>query len=325
MSNRNLSPDSRQWASSSTHRLALRLWRDHLSAYWGRLALALVAMAVYAASYSAIPLGVEWITSAFTDRESRFDASLEAVALWGPVIILALGAVNALAQYCQTRLSVGAALATLRDIQRAMYRSLIRLDLAQIRREASGQSISRFTNDPMVLRETLTRATRAVNDLLTLIGLCVFLILDDWILFAIVIAIYGVVIWPVSELGRRLRKTSAATQAQAGDVAARIGETVAGAQTVKAFRLESQEIAETDRALDQRFSLLKRANDTRALNEPLIFFVGAVAIAAIVGVVALRVMANDLTGPQFVSFIVAMLMLSQPARGLGTLNAVLQE
>ena len=321
-----LSPYARsETIDGSTWRLGHRLWRDYLSRYGGRLSAALLAMIVYAASYSAIPVGIEWISSAFTGTESRFSATLRDVLIWGPIIVLGLGAINALAQYVQTRLSVGAALATLRDIQRAMYRSLVSLDLAQIQREASGEAISRFSNDPLVLRETLTRTTRAVNDALTFAGLCIFLVLDDWVLFIIVAAIYGVVIWPVSELGRRLRKRSRKTQEQAAELAARIGETVSGAQTLKAFQMESREIAATDEALDQRFRLLKGAADTRALNEPLIFFVGSVAIAVIVGVVAVRVMNNELTAPQFLSFLVALVMLSQPARGLGTLNAVLQE
>jgi subfamily B ATP-binding cassette protein MsbA len=63
----------------------------------------------------------------------------------------------------------------------------------------------------------------------------------------------------------------------------------------------------------------------RALNEPFIFFVGSAALAIIIAVVATRIEAGALNVSQFISFIIALLMLSQPARGLSTLNAVAQE
>lgn len=310
---------------ASTVKLAGRLWRDYLRRYWPRLALALIAMAVYAASASAIPLGVEWINSAFSGGSERFAARAGDVLLWGPAIILGLGVVNASAQYIQGRLSLSAALATLRDLQRDMFAKLMSLDYAQVRRDASGQTISRFTNDPLVLRETLTRASGAVRDALTLAGLCAMMIYYDWLLFLIVLLVYPTIGWPITRIGRYLRRASGNVQAQTGEIASLIGETVAGARIVKTYQLEAYEQARADAAFEHRLKLQKRMTYTRALNEPFIFLVGSIALAIIVAAVAWRISAGALDGPQFVSFIVALLLLSQPARGLGALNAAMQE
>ena len=156
--------------------LAWRLWRDYLSRYWPRLALSLIAIAVYAVSASAIPLGVEWINAGFAGGTPRFSPSIQKVQIFGPLIIIALGALNATAQYWQSRLSLGAALSTLRDMQNDMFSQLMALDFAQQRQEVSGQIISRFTNDTTVLRETLTRASNALRDALTLVGLCAMML-----------------------------------------------------------------------------------------------------------------------------------------------------
>lgn len=102
---------------ASTVKLATRLWAGYLGRYWGRLALALAAIGVYAASAAAIPLGLEWINSAFFSGDSRFEASLGDVMAWGPALVLGLGLVNAGAQYAQARLSIAAALSALRDMQ----------------------------------------------------------------------------------------------------------------------------------------------------------------------------------------------------------------
>ncbi len=309
----------------SSVKLGRRIWRDYLGRYRGMLALALVAMAAYAASSSLIPIGVEWINSAFLGKETKAPADPRSVALWGPALILALGLFNALAQYVQSRLSQTAALSALRDMQADMFASLAAQDLAQVRDDASGQTISAFTNDLTVLREALNRVLTAVRDLLTFVGLCAVMAWYDLVLFLGVVAVYAAIGWPIVRIGKYLRRFSAKAQAQAGDVTQLIGETIDGARVVKTFGLEPYETARAARVFDERFAVLKRMVNLRALNEPFIFAVGSAALAIVIGVVAWRIAAGALDAPQFVSFVVALLLLSQPARGLSSLNASVQE
>lgn len=322
MTGKNSAEESK--AASSLY-LAGRLWADYLSRYWPRLALSLGAMALYAGSASAIPLGVEWINAGFAGGTDRFSPDLKNVQLFGPIIIIGLGIVNAAAQYLHSRLSIGAALSTLRDLQNDMFAHLMALDFAQQREEVSGQIISRFTNDTLVLRETLTRASNAVRDALTLGGLCALMLWYDWVLFIVVALTYPLIGIPVVQIGKFLRRTSASAQSQAGDVTALIGETVTGARMVKTFQLEPLERARAADAFEERLGLLKKMAYARALNEPFIFFAGSVALALVVAVVAMRISAGALSTAEFISFIIALLLLSQPARGLGTLNAIMQE
>lgn len=305
--------------------LASRLWRDYMSRYWPRLCLALLAMAVYAASASAIPAGVEWINAGFSGAASGEGPDLKRVMIIGPMLVIGLGALNALAQYVQTRLSAGAALSTLRDLQNDMFHRLTMLDFAQIQAENSGQLISRFTNDATVLRETLQRVSNAVRDTLTLVGLCAMMIYYDWVLFLVVLLVYPVIGLPVARIGKILRRTSKGAQEQAGDLTSLIGESVAGARMVKAYQIEPLERARAADAFEMRLSLLKKMAFTRGANEPFIFFAGSVALGVIVAIVAARISAGALSTSEFVGFIIALLLLSQPARGLGTLNAVAQE
>ena len=309
----------------ASRRLAWRLWRDYLSRYWPRLFLSLIAMGAYAASASAIPIGVEWINAGFGAGEGRFSPSLDQVLMIGPALIIGLGLINAGAMYAQSRLNAGAALSALRDLQNDMFARLMALDFAQAREEASGQMISRFTNDAIVLRETLTRASNAVRDALTLVSLCAVMIWYDWIMFLVVLAIYPLIGLPVARIGKLLRKTSANAQQQAGDLASLVSETVIGARMVKTYQLEPLERARAAGAFDERLRLLKTMAYARALNEPLIFVAGAVAVALVVLVAAQRISAGALSAEAFIGFIVALLMLSQPARGLGTLHAIMQE
>ena len=122
-----------------------------------------------------------------------------------------------------------------------------------------------------------------------------------------------------------MRKTSSMAQAQTGDVTALIGETVTGARMVKSYQLEPLERTRAADAFDERLGLLKKMAYARALNEPFIFFAGSIALGLVVAVVAWRISAGALSTAEFISFIIALLLMSQPARGLGTLHAVMQE
>ncbi len=312
-------------SGASSLALAGRLWRDYLGHYRGKLGGALIAMGAYAASAAAIPAGVEWINAGLSGEKPSFGGLPANVAVLGPVVIVVLGLVNAAAQYLQARLSSSAALSALRDMQSAMFNKLLTIDDAQLRGFGAGQSIGRLTNDATVLRETLTRALTAIRDLLTLIALCAVMVWYDWVLFAVVVAIYAIIGWPVARIGGRLRKNSREAQAQTGEIASLAGEAVAGARMIRTYNLEGQEAARGQKGFDARLETLQKMARLRALNEPFIFLVGSVAMAIVIGVVAIRIEAGALNVPQFISFIIALLMLSQPARGLSTLNAVAQE
>jgi len=312
-------------STASSAALAERLWRGYLGRYRGKLALALLAMAAYAASAAAIPAGVEWINARLSGAAPTIGGLPADVGLWGPVVIIGLGLVNAAAQYVQARLSASAALLSLRDLQNEMTAKLVAIDDAQLRALGQGQSIGRLTNGVAVLRETLTRALTGVRDLLTLIALCAVMIWYDWALFAVVILIYAIIGWPVARIGAHLRKSSRDAQKQLGDIAASTGETVSAGRMIRAYNLQSHVIAESKKGFDERLATLQRMARLRALNEPFIFFVGSLALAVVIAVVAVRIASGALNVPQFISFIIALLMLSQPARGLSTLNAVAQE
>ena len=322
MARRNPSIDETPASSAA---LARRLWRDYLGRYRGKLGLALLAMGVYAASAAAIPAGVEWINARLSGDAPTIEGLPAAVGVWGPVVIIALGLVNAAAQYAQARLSASAALLALRDLQSDMFAKIVSIDDAQLRAFGQGQSISRLTNGVTILRETLTRALTAIRDLLTLVALCAVMVWYDWVLFAVVVVIYAVIGWPVARIGAHLRKASRAAQTQLGEIAAATGEAVAGGRTIRAYNLEDHLIATSRKGFNARLATLQNMARLRAANEPFIFLVGSIALGLVIAVVAVRIEAGALNVPQFISFIIALLMLSQPARGLSTLNAVAQE
>lgn len=315
----------------SSRSLLWRLWRDYLSRYAGRLVLAFIAMIVLAITVSFIPMVIEAINTAILPGNDQplsargVSLSLDQLIRLGPIVLPLIGLVYAAAQYAQSRLSLGAALDTLRDIQRDLFARFIALDLAQQRTEQSGAIASRFTNDIQILRESLTRSTNGVRDLLQALGLLLVMVWYDAVLFGAIIGVYALVGWPIAVLGKKLRTRAREAQETTADLSANLVQHVTGAAMVKSYGLEDYQRARIGALFESRNSRLKQSAFLRALNEPLVFLVGTIAIGVVVMIIGLRIKEGALDAPAVAGFIVALLLLSQPARGLSTLFAVLQE
>ncbi len=312
--------------------LIARVWREHLARYTGQLLLALVFMVGLALAEVAFVLGTEWIFAGLEPgRSERFtDVSPEDVMFWGPILVIVIALAQAGFFYLQAIFAQGAGVKVLRDLQQRMYGAIIRFDLAQLKGRGEGDRrvgslVSRFTNDMTVLRETLNRVPNAARDVVRLIGFIGVLAFLDPILFLCVLLIYPLIGVPITVIGKAIRRLARQVQGQIGDLTGILSESLAGQETVKSYNLQGYERSRMDGAFEERRVLLTRLIRLRALNEPIITIISSAAIALIIGVAAFRIDRGLLTGPELVAFLIAMALLSQPARGLGTLNAVLQE
>ncbi|MEO1658834.1 MAG: ABC transporter ATP-binding protein [Pseudomonadota bacterium] len=311
----------------------LRIWHEHLARYTGRLLLALAFMGGLAAAEVGFVLVTEWIFAGLEpERSTRFqNVSPRDVIIFGPVLVIALAMAQAGFFYLQAITAQGVGASVLRDVQGRMYAAIVRYDVMQLKgrgREGEnrlGGLVSRFTNDMNVLNDSLRRVPNAARDIVRLIGFITVLLFLDPILFGCVLLIYPLIGLPITIIGQAIRRIARRVQSQIGDITGLLTESLSGQEMVKSYRLEATETERLGNAFEERRRLVMRLIRLRAANEPIITVIGALSIAFIIAVAAFRIDRGLLTGPELVAFLVAMALLSQPARGLGTLNAVLQE
>lgn len=306
-------------AANDAAPLMKRLWRDHVRAHRGRLALSLVATFMVAGSTSLYPLIVNWAFDAFAAKSSWAITTL-------PWLILLASCLKSASLYIQTAQTQTVVTLVETDMQRRLYRHLVEADLAQIGTETPAAWTQRFTTDLHYIRMALARVAGVlVRDGLTIIALFATMIYLDWVLSLIAAVILPLALIPVTQIGRRLRRVSRSTQEQTGGMASLTSETFGAARVVKTYRLEGYLAARADEVFRRLQKLRLRAALQKGRVEPLLEALGGGVVTAILLVIGWRILEGQATLGEFTGFLGALLIASQPIRALGNLNALVQE
>ena len=297
-----------------------RIWQGWIAGYLPRLITALLLMVVVAASASAYPLLTKYIFNGLAD--GRAD---EIIWLAPPVIIL-FALVKGAALFAQTVMVNALALRVSTDLQKDMAKTLIEADLQTITREPAGVFMSRIMNDLNLVREALVRlANNLVRDSLTIVVLIGAMIWLDWLMALVVIGVYPLAMGPIIKIGNRQRKASGNLQTHMESVTALLAETLQGARMVKAYQREDAETLRTHQAFDGLYGRLVGLLTGRAKIDPILEVVGGIAVGGVVALASWRVANGDMQVGDVIAFITTLILLVQPVRAIGTLNAVTQE
>ena len=309
-------------SSRDTHNsqvILRRLWRDWVAVYKGRIGLALLLMAIVAAASSAYPILISAVFNSLQDE--AFDK-----LYFIPIGIVLLSAIRGISVYFQILTVNKLALRVTADIQKKMAAHLIDADLSWLTSEPAGAFISRIMNDLNLVREALVRlANNLVRDALTIIAMIGMMLWFDWLLTILVLAVYPLAMRPIIKIGLAQRKASGDLQTHLETVTSLLAETLQGARMVKAFQLEASEKTRTKTAFDALYHRLVTLLAGRAKIDPILEVLGGIAIAGVIALASFQVAKGQIQIGDVIGFITALLMLVQPVRAIGTLNAITQE
>ncbi|MGA0951274.1 MAG: ABC transporter ATP-binding protein [Candidatus Puniceispirillaceae bacterium] len=297
-----------------------RIWQGWVVPYLPRLIGALLLMALVAGTASAYPLLTKYIFNALADGRA-------AEIIWlAPPVIFVFALVKGLALFAQTVMVNALALRVSTDLQKDMAKNLIEADLQTISGEPAGVFMSRIMNDLNLVREAFVRlANNLVRDSLTVIVLVGAMFWLDWLMAFVVLAVYPLAMQPIIRIGNRQRKASGNLQTHMEDVTSLLAETLQGTRMVKAYQLEEQEIGRTRVAFDGLYQRLVGLLTGRAKIDPILEIVGGVAVGGVVALASWRVARGDMQVGDVIAFITTLILLVQPVRAIGTLNAVTNE
>ncbi len=303
-----------------------RLWRNYIWPQKGRFLLALLFMALFAASTAAYMYAFSLLVGA-AENLGGGDA-IEKTRRYAYTILpvlLGVAFISGFADFFQRILSNALALNSVAKMQKQMLRAAHRADLALFARESSGNLMSKFTFDVKVVSDALIRVlSNLIKDVLTVIFTVGYMLYVNWQL-TLVLLIFILALWPIIELSKKLRGSAAEVQAHTGKLTSDLKESFSGARMIKAYGLESYEDKRLGTEFDTRIRLFLRLVTQQAWVEPILTVLGGLVIAGVITFGVWQVV-DERTQPEtIVAILTGVMILAPRLRALGTLNNVVQE
>jgi len=134
-----------------------------------------------------------------------------------------------------------------------------------------------------------------------------------------------VIVFSAVRIGRRVRSTTRKGQDQLADVQNILHETLTGNRILKAFAMESWEVARFRKAAQRLFSANLRSVAAASISSPLMDIFGAIAIALLLLLGRDRIAHHQLDLSAFVTFVAAVLSMYNPARKFAVFNNSFQQ
>ena len=296
-----------------------RFWNDYIRPKKSLVILCLFLLALVAISFAFYPALIGWVFDALEVKNINLLFKLA-----GFIVLISI--IKAYAVYRQIQVVNKLVFSIIEEIQFEMTAKLIDADLSKITSQPPGHFVSRIVNDLNLIRDALVRVANSfVKDSLTLLAMICLMAWYDWFLAFLVLCVFPIAIYPIVKIGLDQRKASYNLQQHMENLIAQLSETISNIPVIKAYNLESNQKERSKYNFNQLFLRVMKLNVGRARVEPILEILGGIAIALVIISGAWRLGQVDFSVGDFAGFITAMLLMVQPARGLGSFNSVVQE
>lgn len=287
--------------------------------YWRRGVAAIIAMVLGALTMLAVP----WIIRNIIDEVL---AAKNLVALnWIAFGILVLFFLRGVFSYLQGYLMSYIANRVIIDIRNEVYARVQRLSLRFFDARKTGSLMSRLTNDIGALQNAIVNDfVNIVKESVILIGSLVGMVILHWRLTLLCIIIVPLVSITIKYFGRKLKKSGHMMQERVADVTSHLQETIGGIRVVKSFFREDYEIARFRQINQASFGAAMKAARQSSQLSPVVEFIAAIAVTAIIWYGGWSVIDGELTAGELIAFLIYAINLANPVRRLSALYGDIQ-
>ncbi|WP_240007905.1 ABC transporter ATP-binding protein [Pseudaquidulcibacter saccharophilus] len=310
----------------------LRFWNGWLKHQTPTLILAAIMMIIVAISVNAQALMVGIVADALANLRDnpnkviKFGVTAKQAAAIIPYAIVIVSLLRGIGWYVSNVATNVASMKATTDLQSDLFSKILTLDYSRIIKEQSGAFSARFLNDINAIREaTLKVANSFVRETFTLIFTLFMMVNADWQLAIITLILLPIAYFPVSIIGKKIRKSAAVAQGQASQLSGVIEESLGGIRLVKTYSMEDIESARVTKSLLHRMQLVLKVIEQRGRLLPILEILGGIAVASVIAFATYRISTGQSTVGNLLTFIVSLINASASLRTFGDMNNQLQE
>ncbi len=287
--------------------------------YRGALLGGMAAVAVAGALSLAFPLLVrDLLNTAFApgaaDAAARSSLDRTAISLF------VLMAVQSAFNYLRARLLGGVGESVVADLRRALFEHLLSLEVDFFESRKTGEVLSRLTSDVATVQASVSQAlAQILNQALTLFGGLIVLLVLNWRLTLVMLAVVPAAVAVAGLFGRALRRASTRFQDSLANANADAEEAIAGIRVVKSFTAEPFEAARYGRRIQEALSVALARVRLRALFAPSLILAFSAAMAVVLWYGGRLALSGQLLGGDLVAFLLITVFV---AGSLGTFTGL---
>jgi len=212
------------------------------------------------------------------------------------------------------------------DLRVRIYAYLQRLSLSFFERTSTGELMSRVANDVDAVEQFVTHGViLTLIDLLRLLGASAVLLVLEWRLALVVLALLPVMAVVLRRFNRQVRPIYRQTRDRLGDINARLQDNLAGIRVIQAFGQEESELERFRDVSGNYYRARVRAIRTWTIFFPALSFVTALGGAAVLGIGAWMVIGGQLSLGTLMAFTSYIVSFYDPVRRLTEVDNMFQQ
>lgn len=283
--------------------------------YWRIFLIALLGMLLFSVTAAAFSKLIEPMI------DGSFIAKDQKTIVWIPLAIIGVFALRTIGTFLSDYGMAWVARSVVRDLRTLLFDHMLRLPTSYYDRASSGTLVSKMVYDVEQLADASSNVvTVFIRDSLTVIGLLGLMFYQSANLTSLLIIVFPLLAVIVTYVSRRFRRLSHHIQHSMGNVSTVTQEVIDANREVKIFggqNYEKKSFADVNGHNRRQFL---KFSATNAVSTPVIEQIVASTFAGIVYYATQQ----NITPGEFMSFVMAMVLLLQHARRLATVNSSLQ-
>lgn len=284
---------------------------------YGKLAFALALSVVTTLVSLLIPL----LTKQLVDGFSMSNLSGTQIGLIALVFFVQAG----LSAYATYALNYNGQ-KIISGLRELLWKKLIKLPVSYFDTNASGETVSRVTNDTMVVKELITtHISGFITGIISVIGSLTILFIMNWKLTLLVLVVVPLAALILVPIGRKMFSISRETQDETARFTGLLNQILPEIRLVKASNAEDVEYGRGKIGISSLFKLGVREAKVQSLVGPLISLVLMAALVAVIGYGGMQVSSGELTAGALVAFILYLFQIIMPMGQITTFFTQLQK
>lgn len=301
--------------SPKTFRRVLSL----LAPYKARIAVAMVAMVVTAATEPAVAALMKQLLDEGFTRAPTFP-------MWMvPVLVVGIFLIRGLSTFTSTFLIAWVSGRVIAQMRQRIFARLLDVPLGFYDKHATGQVLNTMMVEVQQILDMMRNVMVVlIRDSLTVLGLLGYLFWLNWRLMLVTLVLVPLIAVVVRLTSKRLKRLIRESQQLNGEMMQTIEEATRARHVIKIFGGQPYENKRFEKRSERLRGFALRQASTSATVEPMTQVINSFSVAVIIMIALMQAGDGQMTVGGFASFITAMLMTITPLKHLAASSGPLQ-